>query len=172
MQPARDSHPSVRQKTQKSSPSVKPPHYLYLRGNIFYFRYTLSREFQERFGHTEIRMSLGTGFVNQAKKIARYMRTCLEELLMSGNEKTYKELREELAAKLEAYLDRFPEKHLPTISHIKARMNDLRQKYLDAFDTNMYQPPKGVLFDNENHPVSVASDEWLDHTPNISERYH
>ena len=153
------SHPAPG--TRRNSTISRSARYLYLRGSIFYFRYAFPKDLREKFGHSEIRMSLRTGFVHQARKLARHLGACLEKLLMSDEDKTYEELKAELAAQLEAHLACYPEKHPPSISEIRGRMDKLRKKYMDTADYSMYQPPEGVLFDDKGRPYTVSPATWL-----------
>lgn len=100
----RASHSHSAPETRKNFAINRSARYLYLRGSIFYFRYAFPKDFREKFGHSEIRMSLRTGFVHQARKLARHLSACLEGLLMSGEDKTYEELRAEVVAQLEPTL--------------------------------------------------------------------
>lgn len=148
-----------------TQPVKRPPAHIYLRGSIYYFRYAFSKELREKFQHTEIRISLRTGFVHQARKIARYLSVCLEKLLMDDEKgKNYKILRDDLARELESFLAGYPEKNPPSIREIKSRIDGLRQKYMDEADKTLFQPPSGTLFGNDHKPTQVAPHEWLDHS--------
>lgn len=129
-----ESHSNFHSETRKNPASQRNCRYLYLRGTIYYFRYAFSKDLRERLEHTEIRISLRTGFVYQAKKLATHLGAHLEYMLMAEEQKSYKEIRRELASKLEELLDSCPDKKPPVISDIKTRMDKLRQKYLDAAD--------------------------------------
>lgn len=163
----RASHSHSAPETRKIFAINRSARYLYLRGSIFYFRYAFPKDFREKFGHSEIRMSLRTGFVHQARKLARHLSACLEGLLMSGEDKTYEELRAEVVAQLEAYLACYPEKHPPSISEIRGRIDRLRKNYMDTADYRMYQPPEGVLFDDERRPQTVSPATWLEHSHRV-----
>ncbi|WP_368356355.1 DUF6538 domain-containing protein [Desulfolutivibrio sulfodismutans] len=43
------------------------PTYLYLKGNLYYFRYAFPKALRDLLGHTEIRISLKTGYVREAR---------------------------------------------------------------------------------------------------------
>lgn len=86
---------------------------------------------------------------------------------MSGDNKTYEELRAELGAQLESCLADLSEKHPPNISEIRTRMDALRQQYINNDDRVMYQPPEGVLLDIENRFQVVSPEKWLEHSYRI-----
>lgn len=71
----------------KAESKRRTPSYLYVRGTIYYFRYVLTPDERERYGRSEIRLSLRTGFLGEAKRMARRLRTRVEGMLMTG-EKT------------------------------------------------------------------------------------
>lgn len=142
----------------------RSPSYLYKKGNIFYFRYKFTAKEKEHFQHAEFRISLKTGFVHEAKKLARRLRSKLEGLIM-GNQKnlSYNELKEKLAKELITILDSCPIKNPPPITEIKRRMEILRQKLLDTADSVLYQPEEGYLFENEQL-IKVSTKTNLDHS--------
>lgn len=46
------------------------PSYLYRKGNIYYFRYVIPQRMRDSLGGTEIRLSLRTAYVREAKSLA------------------------------------------------------------------------------------------------------
>ena len=150
----------LRSHSQKARPNVSPA-YLYQRGNVYYFRYAFPDYLKERFKRRELRLSLCTGFLRTAKKIAAKLRWRLEEILMEQDTMNYGEVRTRLAAELTALLESCGEKRLLTLDEIRRRIDSLRQRMLDAADNNFYSPPKGVLFDSGTH-TAVSSSQALE----------
>lgn len=133
------------------------PSYIYQKGNIFYFRYRFSSKEKELFQHAEIRVSLKTGFIKEAKRLARQLRAKLEGLIMEDQEKMdYPQLKKKMAMELKKLMDSCPEKNPPSITEIKYRMDLLRQKILADADCSLYQPEQGFqVNDNEFIPLST-----------------
>lgn len=133
------------------------PSYLYQKGNIFYFRYRFSSKEKELFQHAEIRVSLKTGFIKEAKRLARRLRSKIEGLIMEKQGKLdYTELKEKITLELKQLMDLYPEKNPPSITEIKYRMDLLRQKILADADCSLYQPEQGFqVNDNEFIPLST-----------------
>ena len=46
------------------------PSYLYRKRNIYYFRYVLPKHMRKSLGGTEIRLSLRTAYIREAKRLA------------------------------------------------------------------------------------------------------
>ncbi len=152
-------------KPSKTGPQRKRasgPSYLYLKGNVFYFRYVFSEEHQRRFLKREFRMSLQTGMLRSARRSAITLRAYLEAILMENSDKTYAELRMELATKLQDILNSSVEKKTLSVEVIKQRMDNLRQAILNEGDRDFYQPPVGVIFDN-GQPKYINSADSLNH---------
>lgn len=82
------------------------PSYLYQKGNIFYFRYRFSSKEKELFQHAEIRVSLKTGFIKEAKRLARHLRAKLEGLIMEDLKKMdYSKLKKKMTIELKKLMD-------------------------------------------------------------------
>ncbi len=146
-----------------SSKSIqRSPSYLYKKENIFYFRYKFSSKEKEHFQHSEIRISLQTGFVHIAKKLARQLRSKLEGFIMQNKEEmSYTELKKYLTLKLKELMASCPEKNPPSIAEIKNRMDLFRQKLLNSADKNLYQPEEGFAI-NDNKFIKISVKETLD----------
>ena len=134
----------------------RSPSYLLLQGTIYYFRYAFPENLRQRFKTREIRLSLRTGFILEARTIARLLRAYLDELLMNKKDETLtrEELRKKLAVKLEELMRTCQEKCPPSIADIRQRMDKLRQDFLDSADANLYKPEPGVLIDNNGNFIS------------------
>lgn len=143
----------------------RSPSYLFLQGTIYYFRYVFPEEMKRRFNLREIRLSLRTGFILEARTNARQLRAYLEELLMKKKDETLTraDIRTKLAAKLEELLNSCPEKQPPSMSVIRQRMDKLRQDFLDSADANLYKPVPGVLIDKDGNFSDVSPSTGLDH---------
>lgn len=72
----------------------KATDHLYLRGNIYYFRYALPKSMKDRVGHAEIRISLRTGFLQEARKLSRCLWSILMEEIMPDQERTFQEIKD------------------------------------------------------------------------------
>jgi hypothetical protein len=67
----------------KSRTSIKTvPTHVYLKNNIYYFRYAFPLVYKKRLGYSEVRLSLRTGYKRQAQEYARILYGNLMELLM------------------------------------------------------------------------------------------
>lgn len=125
------------------------PSYLYQKGNIFYFRYRFSSKEKELFQHTKIRVSLKTGFIKEAKRLARRLRAKLEGFIMEDLENMdYNELKQKMAIELKKLMDLCPEKNPPSLTEIKSRMNLVLQKFLTQIDSTLEQPKEGYGIPN------------------------
>ena len=56
--------------------------YLYLKGTIYYFRCRFTSEQKEKYKVGEIRLSLQTGFLHEARKLSLFLHVYPSELLM------------------------------------------------------------------------------------------
>lgn len=141
----------------------RAPSYLYKKGNIFYFRYKFSPKEKEHFQHAEFRISLQTGFVHEAKKLARQLRSKLEGLLMQQPQEPidFIKLKKKLAQELKKLMDLCPEKNPPSIAEIKNRMDKLRQRILNSADNALYQPEQGVTI-ADNKFIKISPEKTLD----------
>ena len=66
-----------------------------------------------------------------------------------------------LASKLKELMDSCPEKKPPTIATIRQRMDQLRQRMLEAADSTLYKPQRGIAVDNSTI-VPLAPDDTLE----------
>lgn len=95
------------QAPQKARSSSLPPahrkatDHLYLRGTVYYFRYAFPKRLREKFGQTEIRISLRTGLLHQARKLSRRLWSRLEEEVMPDRQRTLDEIKEFLVKEWE-----------------------------------------------------------------------
>lgn len=82
--------------------------YLYRKGNIYYFRYVVPAQLRERIGRCEVRISLATGYLYEARRRCTILANALPEMLEeSGMTLTYKDIKSRLYRLLE---DLFEEK--------------------------------------------------------------
>ena len=161
----RDSHPAHRATKKRGAPT-----YLYQKGNIYYFRYVLSKSERTLFPLREIRLSLRTGFLNPAKKMARQLRAITEGFFMRYDaQEDYQAAKARLINKLETFINSIEAKTPPSIEEIKKRMDIVRQKMLDDLDATLTSPPHGILF-KDGKPVQVSPEEYLEHTYTIFQK--
>ena len=73
------------------------PSYLYRKGNIYYFRYALPKRLREALGGTEIRLSLRTAYMRQAKKLADKLYDAVLKGLEGQQMLTLQEIKQRLA---------------------------------------------------------------------------
>lgn len=52
---------------------ARAPSRLYLKGNMYYFRYVIPKDVRKTFGLSEVRLSLGTGYLHEARPKARLL---------------------------------------------------------------------------------------------------
>lgn len=52
---------------------ARAPSHLYLKGNTYYFRYVIPKDVRKTFGLSEVRLSLGTGYLHEARPKARLL---------------------------------------------------------------------------------------------------
>lgn len=155
--------PSITSLPKKRKKINYAPSYLYQKGNIFYFRYRFSSKERELLQHAEIRVSLKTGFIKEAKRLARQLRAKLEGLIMDDKEKIdYSELRKKVAIELRELLASYSIKNPPSLTEIKNRMNITLQKFLDQMDTTLYQPQKGYAIDNDDKLIQISAEQTLE----------
>lgn len=115
--------------TPPYSQSRKYGEHLYLKGNIYYFRYTLSVSHQTGTQRKELRISLGTGLKRDAKRYATRLHSALLEILHGSQHVDYNEIR--------------------------MRMNGLLRALLDQDDMNL-SPREGLQFSNLNVDLNPA----------------
>lgn len=80
-------------KQQRRSSSTS---YLYLKRNIYYFRFVFPGKWQHLLGHAEIRMSLRTSYRAKARQWATHLAGTLLQLLYGEGMLDYKEIRRRL----------------------------------------------------------------------------
>lgn len=156
---------NIRTKPKKYSAPKHTPYYLYLRGSIYYFRYAISAKDRARLGHSEVRVSLQTGFLHEARQRAKYLIRVLEDNL--GDLKDWQEIRDKMAATLEAQMASLPEKHPIDIDEIRNRMDAFLKKLIDIEDENFDRTPCCNIPVN-NEFVSISSEAGLQETQKIS----
>lgn len=118
------------------------PSYLYLKGNLFYFRYAFPKIYRDRLGHAEIRMSLETGYVREARVRAVSMCSRLRILLGSGV-MDYQELRQQLKEWLLQLLAKDDKKPVSQ-REIRERINGYLRVLLENDDQNIHPRPRVV----------------------------
>lgn len=74
------------------------PSYLYRKGNIYYFRYVIPQRMRDLLGGTEIRLSLRTAYVREAKSLADRLYDALRIDLQGQLMLTLQEIKKRLAA--------------------------------------------------------------------------
>lgn len=148
--------------TSKRHKPRRSPSYLYLKGNIFYFRYAFHASDKLRLGVAEVRMSLRTGFEAIAKKNAQTLRVLVEDLMKENAELSIDELKLRLSEKLQALIDAQPKKSPPSINEIKRRMDVLRKKMLDDADSELYRPESSFSIDSNGNFITVSPEEGLE----------
>lgn len=67
--------------------------YLYQRGNLYYFRYAFPSAIKARLGYSELRVSLKTGYIREAKRLAAVLAGDLKMTLSGDFMLTYQEIR-------------------------------------------------------------------------------
>ncbi|WP_369334276.1 DUF6538 domain-containing protein [Solidesulfovibrio aerotolerans] len=60
------------------------PTYLYFKGNLYYFRYAFPKAYRDLLGHAEIRISLQTEYVREARNRASGLYAILLKLIEGG----------------------------------------------------------------------------------------
>jgi hypothetical protein len=110
--PASNAHrPATPKGTSRKTSAGRTATYLYRKGNIFYFRYAFTPHLKMHFGRSELRVSLRTGFVKEARQQARILYTALEALLMDEkNPPSFEELRLHVIQQLETRLATYQKK--------------------------------------------------------------
>lgn len=165
MHPTLESPSQIRTKPRKSSSPKRAPSYLYLRGSIYYFRYAISAKDRVRLGHSEVRVSLQTGFLHEARQRAKYLIRVLEDNL--GDLKEWQEIRDKMAATLEAQMASLPEKHPIGIDEIRNRMDAFLKKLIDIEDENFDRTPCcNIQVGNEF--VSISSETAMQELQKIN----
>ena len=74
------------------------PSYLYRKRNIYYFRYVIPKHMRDSLGGTEIRLSLRTAYVREAKPLADRLHDALRTDLQGQLMLTLQEIKKRLAA--------------------------------------------------------------------------
>lgn len=112
------------------------PSYLYLKGNLFYFRYAFPKVYRDRLGRAEIRISLETGYKREARARAMSLHSKLQIFLASGVMDDYQEIRQQLKDWLVQLLE---EKQKVPVSQreIRERLNGYLCELLDDDDRNV-----------------------------------
>lgn len=83
----------------KTANSHSPaPSYLYRKRNIYYFRFVIPQNMRESLGGTEIRLSLRTAYVREAKTLADRLHDALRTDLQGQQMLTLQEIKKRLAA--------------------------------------------------------------------------
>lgn len=118
------------------------PSYLYLKGNLFYFRYAFSKIYRDRLGRAEIRMSLETGYMREARVRAVSMCSRIRILLESGV-MDYQELRQQLKEWLLQLLAKEDKKPVSQ-KEIRERINGYLRMLLENDDRNVHPRPRVV----------------------------
>jgi len=136
--------------------------YLYLKINTFYFRYAFTAFQKETFGKSEIRISLRTGFLSEAKKKARTLRSTLEVLLMSEEAKDIEDLKLKLADSLEKLLATCPNKRELSIQEIKMRLHNYLQVMIMEADDELYRPEGANVYDERVNFLPTDPQYWLE----------
>lgn len=83
-------------KTANSHPHA--PSYLYRKRNIYYFRYVIPKNMRKSLGGTEIRLSLRTAYVREAKPLADKLHDTLRTDLQGQLMLTLQEIKKRLEA--------------------------------------------------------------------------
>lgn len=117
------------------------PAYLYLKGNLYYFRYAFPKAYRDLLGRAEIRISLQTGYVREARHRASGLYALLLNLV-GGGLLDYQELRMQLKQWLIRLLDE-PNKKSISQQDIRERLNGYLRVLLEQDDYNV-QPREGV----------------------------
>ena len=127
---------SVVHSIRRSSPT-----YLYLKGNLYYFRYAFPKACRDLLGHAEIRISLKTGYVREARHRASGLYVLLLKLI-GGGLLDYQEIRSQLVQWLACLLEE-PDKQPISQKEIRERLNGYLRALLEKDDMNVH-PRKGV----------------------------
>ena len=116
-----------------------PPSYLYLKRNIYYFRYALSAQWQELLQHAEIRISLRTSYRRPAKARALLLFAELTIILAGGQMITYQEIRRRLNILLQRFLAADAERFQPRTINFSEAGLELTPESLHAGMRWMYK---------------------------------
>jgi integrase len=141
LSPPRSSHRFLSNKNGSEGAALgrSSPSYLYLKGNLFYFRYVFPKVHRDRLGHAEIRMSLETGYVREARARAVSLYSTLYVLLERGV-MDYQELRQQLKGLLISILEG-KNKNPISQSEIRERLNWHLRELLEQDDRNINPRP-------------------------------
>ena len=77
---------------QNADDALSSCSHLYLRGTLYYFRYTFPSRLQAQLGRTGIRLSLRTGHLRLAKRLAAVLYAEIQIILLSGTMLSYQEI--------------------------------------------------------------------------------
>ncbi len=152
------------------SPSAQPvPQHLasnlYLRGTLYYFRYKFPRWLGEQTGHEEIRLSLKTGHLRQAKHLASRLYSALQSIMMSTID--YKEIKRRLNRLLQNSLEqesiklhRTAEMKEPFIGEEPGDLDE----FISKWQLNMLRDPKMTGYLSESTVERLVSEKVLTET--------
>ena len=116
------------------------PTYLYRKGNIFYFRYAFPSDLKDHFECSEIRLSLKTAYVREAKMLADRLYNGLAVMLRGRPMLPLEEIRRRLATLLVEDIEKQGRK-LETIANSavsKALMQTFDLDPEKGFDANLF----------------------------------
>ena len=147
------SQPCNKSKSLKDRP--RSPEYIFLKGSIYYFRARLSASNQKRLGVLEIKFSLKTGILLEARKLAQKLRVYLDEYLMEGK-LSLSEIKAQLTALLESKMQSVPVKRLLTFTEIQARMHSLMFLILEQANETLYHPKSQLRYIDGRVTIQVG----------------
>ena len=95
-------HQNAKKSVHQISSGVvrRAPTHVYLKGNIYYFRYAFPLADKQRLGYSEIRISLRTAYKREALEHAKILYAEFKEALMGNSALTYSEIKLRLLNKL------------------------------------------------------------------------
>ena len=134
----------------------KTPTFLYLKQGIFYYRYRFPEPLRQRMYHSEIRISLRTGYRAQALRIARILHVYLLKITEATPLPSVEELRALLQQRLDEILGA-PDKCPVTRDEIRRRLNGYMRYLLDC-DAQ----PDGRISMSITHPDGSMENLGLD----------
>ncbi len=139
-----NSHSAVQPPTLQKKHVQKSPSHLYLKGNVWYFRYCFPPKLKEILSRGELRLSLATAYICDARRYATALVACLENIIMTEKTPDIAKIKAELKDKLDEFLshkDASPVlKHPPSVYEIRRRMNNWLLKRLKDIDENIEKP--------------------------------
>ena len=142
--------------------SSRSPSYLYRRKNILYFRYVFTSEQQKLFGSSEIRISLKTGFLREARKKVRCIFAKLQEFSLKNEFIRMSDLRQSLSEMLESHEESASQEQRLSLAEIRRRMDDFRQKILELGDLKFYQPESPIDLSGGKPVPLMSPSQYLD----------